>query len=162
MTTADADASIRIAPDNYPLHWAALNDCSDLARYLTESFYDVNEHESWQGTTPLFWAAAAGHVNVARVLLEKGASAKVADRSGITPLHAAVQGGEPDLARLLIRHGASVHAKDVDGLTPVDWARSFERPEFEKVFEEVAYRESGARKSDELASVARNSRAIGE
>jgi ankyrin repeat protein len=162
MTTADTDASIRIAPDNYHLHWAALNDCSDLARYLTESFYDVNEHELWQGTTPLFWAAAAGHINVARVLLEKGASAKVADRHGITPLHAAVHGGEPEMARLLIRHGASIYATDADGLTPVDWAKSFERLEFEKIFEGIAYRESGARKRDELARQARHGRAVGE
>jgi ankyrin repeat protein len=162
MTTTETDWRVNISPDNYPLHWAAINDCADLARYLTNCYYDVNEQETVQGTTPLFWAAAAGHVNVARVLIEKGALVKVADWHGITTLHAAVESGAPDMARLLIRHGASVCAEDFDGLTPVDWARSLGRREISKVFEEVVYRESGTRKRDELARMAKYGRAIGE
>jgi ankyrin repeat protein len=160
--TADEDMPIRISSDSHPLHWAAANGCTDLARYLAESYYDVNEQEALQGTTPLFWAAAAGHVHVARLLIENGASVKVANRHGVTPLHAAVEGGNADMARLLIRHGASIRATDFDGWTPLDWAKSFGHDEIVKVFEEVAYRESGARKRDELARAAKHGRAIGE
>lgn len=157
-----ADPSDRITSDNYPLHWAARYGSADLVRFLAERYYDVNERERLQGTTPLFWAAAAGHVHVARLLIEKGASAKVANREGATPLHAAVKSGSADMAQLLIQHGASIHAKDLDGQTPLDWAKACGQDEIAQVLEEAAYRESGARKRDELARLTRYGRSLGE
>jgi ankyrin repeat protein len=158
----DYVGSIRLSSQEHPLHWAAFNGCEDLARFISDGYYDVNERDAYQGTTPLFWAAAAGHVNVARLLIEKGASAKVASRHGITPLHEAARAGHAEMAKLLMRHGASIHAKDCDGETPLDWAKSFGRGEVVKVFEEAIYGESGARKRDELARMAKYGRAIGE
>jgi len=160
--TADEATPVRMSPDSHPLHWAAANGCADLARYLAESYYDVNEQEALQGTTPLFWAAAAGHVHVARLLIEKGAAVKIANRQGITPLHAAAEGGHAEMARLLIRHGASIHARDDDGETPLDWAKSFGHDEVAALLNDAAYRESGARKRDELAHATKYGRAIGE
>jgi ankyrin repeat protein len=162
MMTTDADLSERITSDNYPLHWAAQHGSADLVRFLAERYYDVNERDQLQGTTPLFWAAAAGHVHVARLLIEKGAAIRVANRERVTPLHATVANGHADMARLLIRHGASIHAKDTDGQTPLDWAKACGQDEIARVFEEAAYRESGTRKRDELARLARYGRSVGE
>jgi ankyrin repeat protein len=161
MMTTDTDTTDRITSDNYPLHWAAHHGSADLIRFLAERYYDVNEREKFQGTTPLFWAAAAGHVHAARLLIEKGASARVANRQGITPLHAAIDSGNADIARLLLRHGANIHAQDADGQTPLDWAKSYGKDEIAQMFEEVAYRESGARKRDELSRSAKYGRTIG-
>jgi ankyrin repeat protein len=49
---------------------------------------------------------------VARLLLDKGASAEAADNDGSTPLHLASQTGHEAVARLLLDKGASATAAD--------------------------------------------------
>ena len=66
------------------------------------------------GATPLFVAAKGGHMKVAVILLENGANANLAVRSGstnsefggLTPLTVAAARGDSDLVRLLVERGA--------------------------------------------------------
>jgi ankyrin repeat protein len=39
------------------------------------------------GRTPLYWTSENGHVDVVKLLLEKGADPAAANRDGRTPLH---------------------------------------------------------------------------
>jgi len=99
------------------------------------------------GFTALHFAAQFGRVEIARLLIDRGANLNAAspDGKGRTPLHAAVQLGHrtveerpmdevlqeqvwhlaPDVVRLLLERGADRAAKDLlRGWTPLEWALS--------------------------------------
>jgi ankyrin repeat protein len=83
--------------------------------------------------TALLYAARDGHLDVARLLLEHGASLDLADGNGVTPLISAIinasivrvnRTGTSDhlnIAQLLLDAGADVNAADWYGETPL-WA----------------------------------------
>merc|ERR1712072_292968 len=58
------------------------------------------------GATPLFVACEHGHVDAARLLLDKGEDVNRARKDGQTPLFIACQNGHVDAARLLLQRGA--------------------------------------------------------
>ena len=70
--------------------------------------------------TALTAAAMLGHTEVARVLLEAGASTEIRDCTGATPLCEAVFHNHLDVVRLLReRYGADVDAPNAFGWTPL-------------------------------------------
>jgi ankyrin repeat protein len=74
------------------------------------------------GGTPLHIAAIAEQVEIANLLIFKGAdvNAKAKDTHGGTPLHWAAFFGKPKMAKLLIEASAEINAKDNHGFTPLD------------------------------------------
>lgn len=86
-----------------------------------ESRADVN------GRTPLHWAALFGHLDVALLLLEKGADVNAQNQGGNTPLHSAVRGGHRDMALLLLARGANLNAASLDRRTPLHEAAEHRR-----------------------------------
>jgi len=99
------------------------------------AFVDARDDKGW---TPLHWAAAYGHVQLARILVTAGAdpNIKVGDvqrvgrmtaahkgAPGQTPLQLAVGDGDsPALVAYLLAHGADPNVKDDDGRTALDVA----------------------------------------
>jgi ankyrin repeat protein len=83
--------------------------------------------------TALLYATRAGHLEVARLLIERGANLELADGNGVTPLLSAVlnasvfrvtRSGSSEhlhVASLLLDAGANVNAMDWYGETPL-WA----------------------------------------
>lgn len=71
--------------------------------------------------TPLLYATREGHEDVAKLLLDAGASLEKGDADGITPLLMAVLNGRISLAQMLIARGANVNVSDWYGETPL-WA----------------------------------------
>ena len=59
--------------------------------------------------TPLMGAAACGHLEVCRYLLEQGADRDKADSGGYTPLHRAAMSGHLKIAMLLMSYGADLN-----------------------------------------------------
>ncbi|KAK1753929.1 hypothetical protein QBC47DRAFT_325016 [Echria macrotheca] len=62
--------------------------------------------EDGNGRTPLWHAAAAGTVEVVRLLLARMATVRHPDALGRTPLHAACRGGHASVVALLLEAGA--------------------------------------------------------
>lgn len=73
-----------------------------------------NARETERGHTALMWAAAEGHEDVARLLLDYGAEVDARSIGGFTPLAFAVQEGRPDLVRFLVDAGADPNLKVKD------------------------------------------------
>jgi ankyrin repeat protein len=77
------------------------------------------------GFQPLGLASFFGHVEAARLLVERGAEVNSASRNDmkVMPLHSAVATGDPDaryeLAKLLLEHGADPNARQHDDYTPL-------------------------------------------
>ncbi len=69
--------------------------------------------------TPLVYAARAGSVDAARVLLEAGADVNQVTRYGWSPLLAATQNRNYRLGKFLIEHGADVNIANKGGWTPL-------------------------------------------
>jgi ankyrin repeat protein len=77
-----------------------------------------NARERLYGQTALMWAAAEGHAEVARLLIEAGATVDEhsQNRNGqLTALHFAARAGQLDATRTLIEAGADLDAVDADG-----------------------------------------------
>lgn len=78
--------------------------------------------DSWEGYPPptdypIHLAAASGHLEIARLLLDHGASPKAHGGEGnFTPLHAA---NDVEISKLLISRGAEVNARDDFGRQPI-------------------------------------------
>ncbi len=68
--------------------------------------------------TPLHMAAAAGHGEVAALLLKHKAKANAVTGSGATPLHLAATNDKHELAGLLLAEGAATDLRDASGNTP--------------------------------------------
>jgi len=68
------------------------------------------------GETPLMLAAINNQLEVAEVLIQRGADV---NRQGWTPLHYAATRGHRDMMRLLLAHDAYVDSESANGTTPL-------------------------------------------
>jgi ankyrin repeat protein len=82
----------------------------EIARLLLDGGADVNSHK--RGQTALHWAARGGQMEMAELLLGRGAEAEprawltLGEREITTPLDLARKGGHAAMIELLGRHGA--------------------------------------------------------
>ncbi len=73
-----------------------------------------------RGQSALYLAAAFGHLDATKTLLDAGADLRAAHApDGGSALQSAVFGERSELVRLLIERGADVNAPDEDGFTPL-------------------------------------------
>ncbi len=87
-------------------------------RALLDRGADPHVKEIVLGQTALMWAAAEGHVEVARELVARGADARVPSDSGFTPLMFAARNGHVAMGTLLVvEGGADVDDATLDGYT---------------------------------------------
>ncbi|NKB72117.1 MAG: hypothetical protein GKR89_33990 [Candidatus Latescibacteria bacterium] len=76
-------------------------------------------HAARTKTTPLHWAAAAGAIECAKILLAHGAEVDARDSTKETPLHRA---GTVEVLWLLAESGADLNPQDNKGRTPLHLA----------------------------------------
>eukprot|EP01117_Protostelium_nocturnum_P014633 TRINITY_DN558_c0_g1_i1.p1 TRINITY_DN558_c0_g1~~TRINITY_DN558_c0_g1_i1.p1 ORF type:complete len:777 (+),score=268.84 TRINITY_DN558_c0_g1_i1:131-2461(+) len=104
---------------NSPLYDASNVGNKKLVEYfLSLPQVDVNAAKT-DGTKAIHAAASGGHLEIARMLLEKGATTEDRDNFGQTPLHISLWNTSMEMAKLLIEFGADVNAFDYDGGTPL-------------------------------------------
>lgn len=73
--------------------------------------------ETIDGAPPLWCAAAAGHLNLVKVLVKYKASVNSATKTNSTPLRAACFDGHFEIAKYLIQHGADIEIANRHGHT---------------------------------------------
>ena len=71
-----------------------------------------------EGAAALLIAAASGHVDTLRLLIERGSNVNLADDHSDTALMSAVRAGSIESVKLLLVSGADVNARDQAGRTP--------------------------------------------
>jgi hypothetical protein len=98
-------------------------DAAEVAR-LIASGANAEERATRGGETPLMRAAARGHEEVVRVLLDVGADACARRADGFTPLILAVFFGHEAVVRLLVERGADPSARTSLGTTAARWAEA--------------------------------------
>lgn len=69
--------------------------------------------------TPLHIASRVGHLEITKLLLQKGAYVESKDGQDVSPLHRAAANGHEQIAKLLIQNGSMVDAKDRFDHTPL-------------------------------------------
>jgi len=79
--------------------------------------------------TPLQGAAAMQKLELARLLIARGANVNCRGDEGGTPLHEAAGSGQIEFAKLLLEHGAAINAQDDKGKTPMTTALEYKKTE---------------------------------
>lgn len=79
-------------------------------------FYDNHEN------SPMHFAAQKNHLEIIRILLQRGAQIDARNRKRETPFHWACAFADIDLIEFMIKHGAGINAVEDEGGTPLSWA----------------------------------------
>jgi len=124
-------AALAFAGCTPDLHKAAREGDADRVRELLDAGADVNVRNSsnavklLRGGTPLQWtslhyAAYYGHLEIAEILISRGADLDADDPYYSTPLYLAAEEGHPEVVEFLISKGAKVNVKSSSsGYTPL-------------------------------------------
>ena len=115
------------------LHLCARTGRPEAVKALIARGATVDTVENWRGQTPLMWAAAEGHADTMRLLIEAGADVNARSSiivwerqrteeprdkwlppGGLTPLLYAARDGKLESAKVLLSAGADVNIVDPD------------------------------------------------
>ena len=98
---------------------------------ITSCLLSKNVSPNLRGITPLFIASEKGHLDIVKLLIDKGADVHAKDTFGKTALNLASQ--RLEIVKLLIEKGAEVNAKTKKGLTALVCAGGTQKHEIIKV-----------------------------
>lgn len=99
-----------------------------IVRELVERGADVNATLSPWDRTPLMSAAAGGNLDIADILLARGADVNAWNRERVTPLLLAIEGGHTAMAERLLAHGADPDVTTSEEIPAVALAIERENP----------------------------------
>jgi ankyrin repeat protein len=107
-----------------PLMIASIEGNLPLVKTLVLQNKALIDHISW---TPLHYACATGHLEVAQFLIANGAIVDSMSLGNTTPLMMAVQSGNEQLVKLLLDKGADLQIRNAQGLTAIDIADIYDK-----------------------------------
>lgn len=121
------DPSIRPYGQSLLLH-AILNGSKEVAEYLIENGFDVNEKDS-NGYAPLHGAAEKNDVSLITLLAKSGANPNVRDTRGNTPLSVAIYRAGEDVAavKALVDAGADYKENIYGNVDVLGMAEQFDK-----------------------------------
>src|SRR5215510_10976150 len=111
LLKAGANPNTPIATGETPIMTCARTGNIDAVRTLFVHGADVNAKEPAQHQTAAMWAAAEGHTQVLRTLIEVKADLNAHTKTGFTPLHFAARVGDVESARMLLDAGVDVNIR---------------------------------------------------
>uniref|UniRef100_A0A8D0D4C1 Euchromatic histone-lysine N-methyltransferase 2 n=1 Tax=Sander lucioperca TaxID=283035 RepID=A0A8D0D4C1_SANLU len=99
-------------------HAAKLGNLEIVNMLLETGQVDVNAQDSG-GWTPIIWSAEHKHVEVIKVLLNRGADVTINDKELNVCLHWAAYAGNVDIAELVLNSGCPLASVNMHGDTPL-------------------------------------------
>jgi len=93
------------------LYKAARLGHSDIVRYILDCGCPVDTLLTSSSSSALTLASEWGHLEVAKVLIDRGAKVDHVDGLGYTPLMYTASFGHLEIAKLFLRHSADVNLK---------------------------------------------------
>jgi ankyrin repeat protein len=104
---------------------AALNGDIEMVQLLISKDAEVNK----KGWAPLHYAAANGHDDIVKLLLDHSAYVDAGSPNGTTPLMMAARGGHVSTVKLLLDNGADLNVKNQIGMNALDFAKQYKEPD---------------------------------
>lgn len=92
------------------LHIAEYGTPEEMREAINKNV-DINMKDD-EGITPLMGAIAYDHLEIAKLLLENGASVDIQDDNGFTPLHYAYEYIMPDIAKAMVEKNPKILNKE--------------------------------------------------
>ena len=108
-----ADVRLRIKNDETCLMWSSFKGFSDIAVLLIDAGADLNAQDTKYGFTPLMVAARNAHSNMVELLLSRGASWEIVDKTGRDALQHAWSKGNTYIEQLLKQAVDKASVKDL-------------------------------------------------
>ena len=108
------------------VHQAAADGNVTVVKKKLDAGMDLHHRDELYQLTLLHDASQFGQMEVAELLIARGADLNAKDKVGATPLHYAALGGHIGIINLLVAKGAELNKKAEikDATTPMDWAKS--------------------------------------
>ncbi|KAN0130211.1 hypothetical protein V8E53_011968 [Lactarius tabidus] len=112
----------KIRPEARPLYHAAFIGFPEIVERLSHNYPQHVNAISGPGGTALHSASVEGHVEIAHLLLKRGADVDVRGTLDMSPLQLASAHGRLNTVQCLLDHGADVNFQDEDHRTPLSLA----------------------------------------
>lgn len=112
-----------LLPSGYSiLHYAASFNEKFILKLLLNLYNLPSDMMSKNGQTALMAAGSFGFLEIANILIEKGANIDQADESNFTPLTYSIKNGKILISLYLIGKGARIDISDNNGCNLAHWA----------------------------------------
>ena len=98
----------------YLLHWAAINNRVEIAKYLLDKGANINAVGGDLESTPLHWAARNGLLKMIILLINNGANPLLFDNEGFSTIHLAAMFGHSNIVAYLLAKGIDVSASTAE------------------------------------------------
>ena len=106
----------------YLLHWAAINNRLDIAKYLVSLNCEIDPIGGELESSPLNWAARSGHIQMVIYLMQQNANSNTFDIEGFSTIHLSTMFGHSMVVAYLLAKGLDPDTKDKNGVTPLMFA----------------------------------------
>ncbi|MGF6920910.1 ankyrin repeat domain-containing protein [Paraburkholderia sp. 40] len=125
LANPKTDIEIQDKAGENALMMASLVGDLNFVNLLIAKDAEVNK----KGWAPLHYAAANGHDDIVKVLLDHSAYVDAGSPNGTTPLMMAARGGHVSTVKLLLDNGADLSVKNQIGMTALDFAKTYKEPD---------------------------------
>ena len=106
------------------LHWATMNNHTELAKMLIDAGADLNAKDKSEETS-LHKAISYNLPEIVKMLIDAGADLNATKYNKQTPLHSVASKDFIEIANMLIDAGADLNAEDKDKQTPLHYAVTY-------------------------------------
>ncbi|XP_019119876.1 histone-lysine N-methyltransferase EHMT2 isoform X7 [Larimichthys crocea] len=129
LETGQVDVNAQDSGGWTPIIWAAEHKHVEVIKSLLNRGADVTINDkshlsSQELNVCLHWAAYAGNVDIAELVLNSGCSLASVNMHGDTPLHIAAREGYLECVTLFLSRGADIDIMNREGDTPLTLARA--------------------------------------
>lgn len=104
------------------LHWAAINNRTNIVRYLLEQGASVDTLSGDLNSTAMHWATRQGHLASVVLLTNAGADPRIRDAEGSSCIHLAAQFGHTACVAYFIAREVPIDEIDTCGMNALMWA----------------------------------------